>query len=108
VVKNKNLVEWGLDPHNYAHGMFLVCVGNEKIPVRNRLCPLCNTKSALKKLEEATDAQIIEMVHAEQVHGWHKKWGRQVIYGNIWYHVNCLRKNLGDEKYASAEKIEFD
>lgn len=54
MAKNKTIQEWMKNPKNTKNGLYLIPIGNKRIPVRNQICPICKkgwnspTKFAVK------------------------------------------------------------
>ena len=39
--KNKTVEEWCTVAKNITNGLYLVAIGNQRIPVSNQICPIC-------------------------------------------------------------------
>jgi len=66
-MSNKTMDDWVTDAQNYAHGLFLVPIKNNRIPVSNQVCPLCSK-------------------------GWNAKYGKFAVKDNKVFHDLCLIK----------------
>ena len=65
-MKNEDINEWCMDAGNISKGLFLVAINNQKIPVSNQICPICNK-------------------------GWNAPF-KFAVKGNKVYHKKCLEK----------------
>lgn len=102
---NQPLAQWVSDAANMEHALICVQVGEHgSIPVSNRLCPLCNPKD-LGPINDLTDEEIIEWVHAGKLHGWSAINGAICVWNNKVYHIKCLRAELSDAVYDADDNI---
>lgn len=75
---NKTVSEWMKDANNYKHGLYLVPIRKERIPVSNQLCTIC------KK-------------------GWNASLGLWSVRNNKVYHTECLKKRGLIDKNVISE-----
>ena len=67
-----DVTEWVLDPKNLEHGLYLVAIGNQRVPVSNQVC--------------------------ECGHGWAAPF-KFAVYDNKVYHKKCLQELFSTEEF---------
>jgi hypothetical protein len=107
---NQSFEEWCMNTENYKDNLKVVMWSGKKVPVSNFMCPICNTKKALKKLHEA---QLIDpdCVHPETQKLIHdcRGWSQcdLAIMDNRVYHLDCLKKKMGKKFDGLVESGEI-